>query len=1156
MDEEAPTFPDVALIDRYRQPDGVAVLSGVQALVRLLGDQRRADDQAGLRTAGFVSGYPGSPLAGLDLELTRRSALLEEWGVVHRPGLNEELAATAIAGSQLAANQSDHLHDGVYALWYGKAPGLDRASDALRHGNLMGAGAAGGVLVVVGDDPQAKSSSVPSTSEPSLYALAMPILSPSDPQEVLDLGRHGLAMSRAAGLWVGLRLPATVADASQTVDVGTGRVRPIAPQAEGGEGAFHHEVSAQLLGATLIELERSLYGPRLATARRYGALNGLNRVVQRSGHDVLGIAAAGPAYLAVRSALRAIGLDERGLERAGVRLFKVAMPYPLDDEVVRDFAGGLREVLVVEDKRPFLETFMKNALFGVPGAPRVLGKLDENGDALVPVIGEVDVDAITRVVARRLAEVCRDETAAAYLASTPAPPLAPLAIARGAYFCSGCPHSTSVQVPEGSCVGSGSGCHGLAIQMDPRRVGNVVGRFQMGGEGAMWNGMSPFVSSRHFFQNIGDGTLAHSGSLAVRAAVASGVNITFKLLVNATVAMTGGQPINGGRGLADMTRELRAEGVGRIIVTSDDPSRTRAKGLPRGVEVWPRRRIVEAQRALAAESGVTVLIHDQECAAELRRHRRRGTAPTPERRVHVNTALCEGCGDCGVVSNCLSVRPIETPLGTKRQIHQESCNLDFTCLAGHCPALVTVRPSALAPRPSRALALDADLAEPGLPVPYPGINVRVTGIGGTGVLTLAQVLAMAAHLDGRYVREVDQTGIAQKGGAVVSDLRLSAVEEALYPRLGEAECDLYLGGDPLVAGTSAYLSVASPERTLAVISSSMVPTGRQVADPATATVALEELRERVDARTRRGENRWIDAARLSREHLGADTYANVILLGVAFQSGALGLRSAALRRAIELNGVDVESNLHAFALGRRAYVRSFDNTPAPKEGDAVDPRSLALVESVHAAPGSALEAALAARVPALVGYRDLAYARRYADVVKRAYERETSLGGTDTPFSMAVAEELYRLMAYKDEYEVARLLLCAAAREEVERTFGAGSSVTFHLSPEWLSRRHASRKLPLGAGTRWLLRLVRAARGLRETRLDPFARGDLRREERRLRDEYLASVEELIATLDASTLTRAVALAKAPSGIRGFGDKKALAIAAYDARRRELLATP
>ena len=1145
---------DISLLDRYRATEGRVLLSGVQALVRLAMDQRRADLAAGLDTAGFISGYPGSPLAGLDLELTRRATLLAELDVVHRPGLNEELAATAVAGSQLAMTRPDRTKEGVFAIWYAKAPGLDRASDALRHGNLMGAHRRGGVLVCVGDDPQAKSSSVPSTSEPSLYSLAMPILAPADPQEILDLGRHGFALSRLCGLWVGMRVPASVADCTQSVEVNAQRVRPLEPDLVVDGVPFAHQVSAQLLGAKLIELESSLYGPRIEIARRYAAVNGLNQVTARGGDDVLGIAAAGPAYLSVVRALRRLGLKNGDLAEAGVRLLKVSMPFPLDESLIEEFATGLEEILVVEDKRAFLETLIKSALYRVASAPVIVGKTDEEGRVLVPATGEVDPDALVAVIAARLLRHRNVSSVQRWMESTRPLSPEPLSIVRGAYFCSGCPHNSSVRVPEGAIVGSGSGCHGLAIQMDSRQVGTVVGRFQMGGEGAMWNGMAPFVSTPHFFQNLGDGTLAHSGSLAIRAAVASKVNITFKLLVNDTVAMTGGQPIAGGRGVGDLVRQLMAEGVGRIIVTSDSPRRDRAKGLPRGVEVWPRRRLVEAQKLLASTAGVTVLLHDQECAAELRRKRKRGLAATPRERVHVNTRLCERCGDCGTASNCLSVRSVETPFGTKTQIHQESCNLDLSCLNGRCPALVTVRSSSTSEEPTRHVVPSLEIADPPSHVARDAFTVRLTGIGGTGVLTVAQIVAMAAHLEGRYVRELDQTGIAQKGGAVVSDLRIGTSEELTTARLGEEECDLYLGCDILVAATSPNLVVASPQRTVAVTSTAMVPIGRQIADDTIVTPPLDVMRERIDVRSRPELNVWIDAQRLAHERLGSDGYANVLLLGAAFQVGALPLSSASIERAIELNGVEVEANRRAFQWGRHEVASRLNVSASPSKVPAErDSRFESIVSTVGATSEGELDGLVRMRVADLADYQNREYAREYARVLALARAADQGLGLGDGAFSRAVAVELHRLMAYKDEYEVARLHLSRGARDELESAFGANRRVTYHLMPPSLGALGLKRKLRLRRSATLGFHALRVARRLRGTALDPFGRSAERREERRVRDEYVATVEHLSATLRADTYELALEVANLPSEIRGFGEIKLLAIHQYEARRRDLL---
>ncbi|OYV64772.1 MAG: hypothetical protein B7X07_05415 [Actinobacteria bacterium 21-64-8] len=1148
------------MTDRYQATEGRTLMSGVQAIVRLTLEQRRFDQQAGLNTGGFITGYPGSPLAGLDLELTRRSTLLADVDIIHRPGLNEELAATAVAGSQLSMGQPDHTKDGVFALWYGKAPGLDRASDAFRHGNLMGTSPYGGVLVCVGDDPQAKSSSVPSASEPTLFALAMPFLTPANPQEILELGLHGFALSRASGLWVGLRVPATVADCTQTVELSAERIHSIPPNVEFNGSPYVHQASAQLLGAKLIELESSLYGVRLEIARRYGIANALNRVTYRSNSDTLGIVAAASTYLEVLGALRQIGISPSQLARAGVRLLKISMPYPLDEDLVRQFADGLDEVLVVEDKRPFLETLIKSALYGTANAPEVVGKYDGEGRALIPFTGEVVASTLAPLLADRLLRRGDLDVVREWRSRVRAEPLAPLSMARGAYFCSGCPHNTSVRVPDGTYVGSGSGCHGLAIQMDPRQVGTVVGRFQMGGEGAMWNGMSHFVTSQHFVQNIGDGTLAHSGSLAIRAAVAAQVNITFKLLVNSTVAMTGGQPIVGGRDLGDTIRLLFAEGVKKIIITSDHPHHINTKALPSDVKVWPRRRIVQAQELLARTPGVTILLHDQECAAALRHQRKRGRAAVPEERVFVNTRLCEACGDCGAQSNCLSVRPVETPFGRKTQIHQDSCNFDFSCLQGYCPALITVRPKATAKSTSARTELDlTNLTPPPRHFSKDHFTMRLTGIGGTGVLTVAQIVSAAAHLEGSFVRELDQTGIAQKGGAVVSDLCVSDRALELTPRLGDGECNLYLGCDLLVAGASQNLDAAAANTTIAVVSTATVPTGRQVADAKFEGPSVAHLTQRIESRSRPKDNIYIDAQRLAHDQLGSDTFANVLLLGAAFQAGALPIGAAAIERAIELNGVAVEDNLRAFRLGRLSTAN---------EPQSVAPTALSTSVNLSTASSASVSAArtreqskrdfetlVATRHNDLVAYQSSAYARRYQRVLQHARAAEANLGMKDGDFSAAVAIEMHRLMAYKDEYEVARLHLERAAHDEIEHEFGVGGRITYHLIPPALHRFLGTRKLRLHASAPVLFHILHRTRRLRGTKFDLFENSPCRRQERQVRDDYEEMIEGLSAQLTASNHARAVELAKLPDMIRGYGEVKLHNLRRYEETLKDLRAS-
>ena len=1135
---------DVKLTDRYDQITGSVLLSGSQAIVRLLLDQRRIDRDRRLDTGGFVTGYPGSPLAGLDLELARRKSTFSQFDIVHRPGLNEELAATAIAGSQLSMLQPDHTKQGVFALWYGKAPGLDRGGDAMRHGNLMGTGQTGGVLICVGDDPQAKSSSVPSTSEPTLYSLGMPILSPADPQEVLDLGLHGFQLSRSSGLWVGMRISASTADASQSVFVDRERVTSSFTPYEVNGSPFVHQVSAHLLGAKLIELEESLYGARLEAARHYGVVHQLNRTTHRTDHDVLGLVAAGPTYLALMHALGKIGLGDNDLATVGIRVLKVSMPFPMDPAVIVDFADGLEEIVVVEDKRAFVEFFVKEALYGKPNAPAVVGKRDESGRILLSTTGELDADAIATVLADRIARRSDVAAVAAFRSRIRPSRMLPLSIARGAYFCSGCPHSTSVRLPSGAYVGSGSGCHGLAIQMDQRQVGIVVGRFQMGGEGAMWNGMSPFVATQHFFQNIGDGTLAHSGSLAIRAAVASGVNITFKVLVNSTVAMTGGQDVVGGRSLVDLVHLLQAEGVKRIIVTTDDRRSRRYESLPSGVDVLDRSRLIEAEETLAATPGVTVLLHDQECAAELRRKRRRGLLEAPTVLVHVNTRVCEHCGDCGTKSNCLSVRTVDTPFGTKTQIHQESCNFDYSCLAGDCPALVSVRSPRTWRKPRAQTVLDPST----LPTPTPrfaidGFTVRMSGIGGTGVLTVAQIVAMAAHLQGLFVRGIDQTGIAQKGGVVVSDLRITAAPVEDAHRLGDEECDLFFGCDLLAAADPKVLATASATRTIAVMSTSQVPTGRQVADSTIAFPGVAAIRGRIESASRADANLWIDALALSHRHLGSDSYANIMLLGAAFQAGALVLDGDAIERAIALNGVEVDENLQAFRFGRTLAV----GATSGRDGDGEKPVTSASISS-----GSSLAEVADIRAEDLRAYQDAAYAQRYVDTLTRVRSAEAAVGFPEGPLSMAVAIQLHRLMAYKDEYEVARLQLDPGTTSTIEQEFGVGARVTYHLRPPSLERFGFTKKLSVTRGAPTMFKVLRQLRGLRGTAFDPFGHSPARRLERSLRDNYIDLIVRAVDGLTPENHDEVVAIASLASMIRGYGAVKARTVEDYRGRLLDL----
>ncbi|WP_410663908.1 indolepyruvate ferredoxin oxidoreductase family protein [Amycolatopsis sp. lyj-84] len=1132
------------LEDRYLREDGTVYLSGVQALVRMLFDRVRHDRAAGASPAVFVSGYEGSPLAGYDLELGRRSVLLDKHDVVHRPGLNEEIAATAVMGSQLTASIGSS-RGGVTGFWYGKAPGLDRATDALRHANLAGTDPAGGAVALVGDDPNAKSSSVPCASELALADLAMPVFYPSDSQDVLDFGLHAVELSRASGLWSSMKLVANVADAASTA-----HVRPQWTAPELALPAYRHKPSSRLLGTTLMALERSLYTERLPLAVEYVRASGINRIVQEGPADRIGIVTAGKSYLDLMQALRLLGLDADTLSRHGIRILKLGVIHPLEPSIVRRFADGLTEIVVVEEKRSFVESAIKEVLYGTAGAPAVYGKTGPDGRTLCTELGELDPDAVARVLAGRLTEHHEIPSVTAWRGRRRSERISVPLLTRTPYFCSGCPHNSSTKVPEGTVVGGGIGCHAMALFMEPEQVGDVVGLTQMGGEGAQWLGMEPFVEASHFVQNIGDGTFTHSGSLAVRAAVAAGVNITYKILYNATVAMTGGQDAVGGLPVERLASLLLVEGVAKVVVTSDEPKRFRGVRLPDGVEVRSRDELLSTQEELAAVPGVTVLIHDQECAAEKRRKRRRGKLATPAAKVVINERVCEGCGDCGEKSNCLSVQPVSTEFGRKTAIHQSSCNVDYSCLEGDCPSFMTVVPTGKKHRRQAGEITAADLPDP--ETGSTDFSVRITGVGGTGVVTVAQILATAAVIEGKQVRTLDQTGLAQKGGAVVSDLKITAEPTPQAPKLAAGECDLYLACDVLVGADPAHLTVADPGRTTAVVSTTEVPTGRMVVDTTVSFPDAAAVRGAIAESAAR--TVVLDARALAETLFDDDQFANILQLGAAHQTGAIPLAAASLERAIELNGVAVAGNLQAFRRGRQLVADpdglhaavtppAVAATPTPSEA-ALRARAL-----VHAEPGSELARLLDIRVPELVQYQDARYARAYAEFV----ERVRVLEGDSTTVTEAVARNLHKLMAYKDEYEVARLSLDPAVLAGIEAEFGVGSRYAYRLHPPVLRALGMKRKIALGAGFRPLFVALRAGRKLRGTRWDLFGKAHVRKVERELVTQYRETILTAFGT-EGADRGRLLALAELPDLVRGYEDVKLANVEAYQREQAAILA--
>ncbi|WP_218508342.1 indolepyruvate ferredoxin oxidoreductase family protein [Variovorax sp. dw_308] len=1155
---------------RFTLEEGPVYLNGTQALLRVMLDQRRLDLRNGLNTAGFVCGYPGSPVGNVDREMDRNKALLEEHHIVHRTGLNEELAATAAFGTQVLHDIPGARYDGVFSMWFGKAPGVDRTGDAFHHHNFRGVGRNGGVLAVAGDDPHARSTIFPSDSNTAFYKFYMPVLAPGNIQEVIDFGLHGYALSRACGLWVGFKFVNDVADSAAVAWVGPRRVVPVMPDLQFGSKPLKPVIRTNVAGPPMLEAERMIFDEQLEVARRYAAANHLNRIVVRPPDARIGLLTSGKTYYDLREALRAIGLDDKALLARGIAILKIGMLFPLEPGIVREFARGLEEIVVIEDKRPFLELFVKDILYGEAHRPRIVGKQDERGVQLLPAFGELSPDAIAQALAKRLgplADTPQVRQRALMLDATKRAPIM-LGTARTPFFCSGCPHNSSLKLPDGAIVGAGIGCHIMALWMGPGH-GEVKGYTQMGGEGAQWVGLAPFTETKHFFQNLGDGTFAHSGSLAIRFAVATNTHITYKLLYNSTVAMTGGQDVLGGMSVPDMVKSLEAEGVKRILITSDEPQKY-AQGKVHGAEVWHRDRLLEAQRLLAGTDGVTVLIHDQQCATEKRRLRKRGKMDYRPRSAFINKRVCEGCGDCGKKSNCLSVQPVETEFGRKTAIHQSSCNQDLSCLKGDCPSFVTVEPlegvqkkrvARHAPFPS-----DVVLAEPVMVVPQDLFSICLTGIGGTGVVTVNQVLGTAAFRSGMKVQTYDHTGSSQKAGPVVSHLKVMPQDVEGSPTVGTASADLYLVFDPLVGVSAQNLALASPERTVAIVSTTQVPTGEMVANKDKHYPAPDSLREAIDAASRSAHNVFIDAQHTAERLFGDHMASNMLLVGVAYQAGALPIPGDAIEDAIRLNGTAVEMNLEAFRWGRlvvadRARVdaalaqdeRDVRASPAPMSQQARE-----LIDRVGAT--GELQRVLEVRVPELIAFQDIACAARYVGRVKALREAERRLGGEGDALSealsealtMAVAKNLYKLMAYKDEYEVARLLLDGTEQARLQRTFGANARITWHMHPTFLRKLGVKNKIQLGPWFAPVLKLLRWGKRLRGTAFDVFGATPGRRMERMLVTHYESLVDTMAASLTEANHAQMVALAGLPDMVRGYEDVKAGNVALYvaEVRRR------
>ena len=1199
------------LSGRYTDDSGTTFMTGLQALARLPIEQLRADRRAGLRTAAFVSGYPGSPLGGYDaaVEAARGATDLP---IVHSPAVNEEQAATAVMGSQLATTRPDATYDGVVGLWYGKAPGVDRATDALRHAVFAGADPRGGAVAIAGDDPAAKSSTIPSSSAGSMADLHIPVLYPGTPAEALDLGRHAIAMSRTTGLWTGLKIVADVADGAATVLLDPDRFDPVIPLVDGEP--YRHRPDGYLLTPHTVDIEREIVEVRYELAIAYAAANRLNDATVDPADAWIAIVASGITYREVREALRRLGLgSDDSVRDAGIRLVRMGMPIPFSAERARHFARGVTEIFVIEEKSPNIESLLKDALYNQSHHPRIVGKTDENDRTLLASYSALAADDLIGPLRGRLEAQIGDRLVPAQPERVRIElPLAP-GQNRSPYFCSGCPHNRSTEVPDGALVGAGIGCHTMALFMDPERVGDIVSVTCMGQEGTQWIGMSPFVETQHIFQNLGDGTYFHSGQLAIAGAVASGTNITYKLLWNRAVAMTGGQDPAGQLNVPDVAAGLLAGGVAKVLVTTHDPAAYRGRSLPAGVEVWHRDRLIEAQEMLAGIDGVTVLIHDQQCAAEARRGRKRGTQPTPTKRVLINERICEGCGDCGAKSNCLSVQPVDTFFGRKTRIDQTSCNLDYSCLDGDCPSFMTISD----PGPFRAAVREmlaplrrkpaagggagagggdsaggARPQPPGeLPDPVPlvgpdEVSVRMCGIGGTGVVTVNQVLGTAAMFDGFEVRGLDQIGLSQKAGTVVGDLRLKRIGGPATARLGSGQADVIVAFDLLVAASAAGLDVADPTRTMVVGSTSPTPTGAMVADPSIEGPAISELLERVAAVTVEGRQHWADAASLVTALCGSAVTANVFVVGMAVQAGALPIAPASVEAAIELNGVAVAQNLAAFRWGRAMICDPDTVTAAAAQPDAISaggtgrgsaggagddlavPERLAaridalvdgLARSASAANPDGLRAALRRYAAELCAYQSDRLAAQFLDAVERVASADRAAGDGSARLTAAAAAGLFKLMAYKDEYEVARLMLDPAAHAAArDLAASVGGTVSWSLHPPLLRTLGRTGKISFSTAWRPLFVLLARGKRLRGRWYDPFGHTEVRRTERALPGEYRAALDAALDALErdagAARYEQAVAIAGLAELVRGYEDVKMSTVATFRSELAERVA--
>jgi len=1152
------TLEAASLDDKYTLDSGTAFMTGTQALIRLPMIQHQRDAQAGKHTAGYISGYRGSPLGAYDQGLAKAKKYLEAHHIKFQPGVNEDLAATAIWGTQQTVLFPGAKYDGVFGIWYGKGPGVDRCGDVFKHANMAGTSPYGGVLALAGDDHGAKSSTTAHQSEQILIAVSTPVFYPASVQDILDYGIHGWAMSRFTGLWAGIKCVTDIVESGATVELNPDRVQVVIPEVPMPAGGVNIRIGEH----QFIAEEDRLLNYKLPAVKAYVKANGLNRIEWRESAGVaptIGIVSAGKAYRDLRQALADLGIDEKTASAHGIRLFKLAVTWPLEESGVQEFAQGLAEIFVVEEKRPLIEGQIKDILYGTANAPRVIGKVDEQGRVVIPLHGETTPSMIARALAARIMRSAAHEdlrermhARLAYLdVKEGALAKSGMIAARMPYFCSGCPHNSSTKVPEGSRALAGIGCHYMAQWMD-RSTSTFT---HMGAEGMTWVGHAPFTNEQHVFINLGDGTYFHSGLLAIRAAVSSKVNATYKILYNDAVAMTGGQRHDGPLNPQQISLQIHAEGVSPIVVVTDEPNKYPA-GLAwaPGVTVRHRDELEDVQKELREAKGISAIIYDQTCASEKRRRRKRNEYPDPAKRAFINEAVCEGCGDCSVQSNCISVEPLETEFGRKRKINQSSCNKDFSCVTGFCPSFVTVEGGQLK-KPKKASAVaSANATEfPAFPAPLiPSVaqpyGILVNGIGGTGVITIGQILAVAAHLEGKGASVLDMSGLAQKGGPVMSHVWIAEHADAIHTtRVGIGGASLVVGCDLIVTASKDALQRMDESRTHVVANSTNAPTAAFVKNP-NWQFPEGALEKEIQAAAGSENTVFVEANRIAVALMGDAIATNMFMLGYAFQRGWVPVGEEALNKAIELNGVSIDFNKKAFNWGRYAAhdLQAVERIATPAQVIAISPLSLV---------SRNVDELIAKRIEFLAGYQDAAYARQYSDFVAEVRAAEAAkVGGTK--LTEAVARYYFKLMAYKDEYEVARLYTDAAFMARINNQFEGDFKLKFHLAPPLLAKRNAKGELVKKEYGSWMMgafKLLAGFKGLRGGALDVFGYTAERKMERQLITEYRDTVRGLFGELSSANIDKALAIANLPEEIRGYGHVKERNFKAVEAKRAQLL---